>query len=215
MRSAQRYTEASTSPIRRAARGLDAPNRRQPRTASWLRVTNLVRRSAATRRETLLDTAAGNSIGIAFVTQMRSLDGLITDAQFTGSSQESSVKGDAGGVAEQLRRFLLSAELSQEEAARSGLSVRDRQSGARTFPPASPSNAEPAPCPRPSRTTGSARPGTRTCRPPPTEPYRTPQPPGDQGAPDTGPRPRSPQQPVSFQPGLTTAHRGYFDARTA
>jgi transcriptional regulator with XRE-family HTH domain len=39
--------------------------------------------------------------------------------------RESSVNGDAGGVAEQLRRFRLSAGLSQEElAARSGLSVR-------------------------------------------------------------------------------------------
>ena len=40
-------------------------------------------------------------------------------------ARESSVKGDAGGVAEQLCRFRLSAGLSQEElAARSGLSVR-------------------------------------------------------------------------------------------
>lgn len=169
---AHRYTEASASPICRAARGRDAQIGGSPGRRVGYQSPTLVRRSAATRRETLLDAAAGNSTGIAFVTQMRSLDGLITDAQFTGSSQESSVKGDAGGVAEQLRRFLLSAELSQEEAARSGLSVRDRQSGARTFPPASPSNAEPPPCPRPSRTTGSARPGTRTCRPPPTEPYR-------------------------------------------
>jgi hypothetical protein len=42
----------------------------------------------------------------------------------------------------------------------------------------------------------------------------TPQPPDDQAAPDISPRPRSPQQPVSFQPELSTAHRRYFDART-
>jgi transcriptional regulator with XRE-family HTH domain len=80
---------------------------------------------AATRRATLPDAAAGNSTGMAFVRRMGSLDGLITDARLTGLARESSVKGDGGGVGEQLRRFRLSAGLSQEElAARSGLSAR-------------------------------------------------------------------------------------------